>query len=690
MGRAIELRPEREGLLTCAVEGPVNALRLHWSFGESPQHELAVIAVPGGLGEELRSIPGWVTLVRQSGQVRALLSRAFPAIRIHHQPGTIKVTTGRTRLVGADLLGARELASDQPVGPLTEPWLVAFGAPGDEDAALLLTFTRRVVSVGRQPDGWSIEVAQGGAVHAMPLEGIRRRKAGEAPIEHWIACARAWVAPLLSFPLGLEETGRVEGDRVIIDLAVQHEALSDDYGNAPLPHAPLPPAVVLAAEAGHPIGLPDNATRDSAQLNIPTFYGPYVFVQGTSCSYSIPLPAGLERAPRPRSRTERAAPIRKELSKLADWCGDPPTRYVDAGLRRAAFLAEALRELGEEQQAAVRAFVPEALRIALESLRPASEPISGQDWWTIDNTWRAYFDENASPWAKDNERFDSEFYNGQALAALDAASLVDPGLLDTYAASAKRLWVYNELFSDWATGSVQTQATGEGSNLDGVQFAFEGMVAMARMAGEFGNDALRDAAILRAARQQCALLAMWGEAEWVKRWDYVIGHLSKGRLPAGEAETRGPVDAFVEVHGASTLELKSFWQCSNMFFYANRPLFEMYRRFGLIERLRTLEYEVMPDLHPKWLDGNASDPNGENGQPLYGASWTAAHLHARAALFEAEPLLLFSAYLATGDTEAASSWYRMQLPEIGGPLMLQLLESLAEQEGEPPAETKPG
>jgi len=678
-GRAIELLPQGEGLLTCSVDGPVHALRLFWSFGESPQHEIATIAVPGAAAPEGRNIPGWVTLVREAGQVRALLSRAFPAIRIHHQPGTIQVRTNRSRLLGVDQSGPRELPGGVQIGSLNEPWLLFFGAPGDEDAPLLLTFTRRVQRVTRRPDGWDVDVAGAGAVQAMPLEGILRRKPQDTPIDHWIACARAWVAPLLAFPIGLEETARIDDDRVSIDQVVRHESISDEYGNVPLALSPLPPSVVLAEQACHPIQLPANVVRNSAQLNLPTFYGPFVFVEGRSCSYSIPAPAGLRREARPRSRSEAATAIRKELCKLADWCGDPPTSYVDAGLRRAAFLAEALPELEETQHAAVRAFVPEALRIALETLRQASEPITGQAWWTIDNTWRAYYPEGASDWAKDNERFDSEFYNGQALAAMEAASAVDPGLVRKYAESARQLFVYDELFTDWATGSVQTQATGEASNLDGAQFAYEGMIAMARMAKLLGDASLRDAAVLRAARQQVALLAMWEEAAWVKGHDYVIGHLSKKRLPASEAETRGPVDAFVEAHGASTLQLESFWQCSNMFFYANRPLFELYRRFGLIDRLRTIEYELMPRLHEKWLDGNAQDPNGENGQPLYGASWTAAHLHARASLFGGDPSALFGDYLATAGTEAASSWYRMQLPEIGGPLMLALLERLAEQ-----------
>ena len=139
-------------------------------------------------------------------------------------------------------------------------------------------------------------------------------------------------------------------------------------------------------------------------------------------------------------------------------------------------------------------------------------------------------------------------------------------------------------------------------------------------------------------------------------------------------ETLGPIDAYVEEYGAALLEPASFWQCTNFLFYANRPLFALYRRHGLVDRIRTLEYDRMPALHPRWDDGNAADPGGENGQTQYGTCWTAAHLAARALLFGDDPLPLFQRYLATAGTPAADTWYRMQQRAVAGPLMLALLE----------------
>jgi hypothetical protein len=83
----------------------------------------------------------------------------------------------------------------------------------------------------------------------------------------------------------------------------------------------------------------------------------------------------------------------------------------------------------------------------------------------------------------------------------------------------------------------------------------------------------------------------------------------------------------------------------------------------------------MPRHHPRWFDGHAVNADGENGQERYGAAWTAAHLAARAVLFEDDPVELFQLYQRTKDSPAAQTWYRMQLPQIAGPLMLALLEA---------------
>jgi hypothetical protein len=207
---------------------------------------------------------------------------------------------------------------------------------------------------------------------------------------------------------------------------------------------------------------------------------------------------------------------------------------------------------------------------------------------------------------------------------------------------------------------------------DGIHFAWEGMLGLARLARLLGDDAtFRDAAY-RAARQQTALYAAWFHAAWVQDIDYAIGHISDAKLAPGDVETRLAVDGFVEDFGAATLEPRSFWQTTNYLFFDNVPQLAFYRDLGLDGRVRALEYDIMPALHPSWADGNAMDPVDNR---YYGTEYTAAHLMARALLFH-DPGLL-SIYDAAAGTQGSAQWYSMRRFGIGGPTLLAIERAAA-------------
>ena len=421
--------------------------------------------------------------------------------------------------------------------------------------------------------------------------------------------------------------------------------------------------------------------HDSVQRNVPTLLGPFQFVPGCDYTYSLPLAVASHEVPiPPRSRAAWGQPIREEIDRLIDAMGDPTPDYVDNNLRVVAFLADAFPELDAARQARAKTFAEGALNGALTTLYQTTEPFTGQVWWTLGKTWRSHFADTDPPWGKDQERFDSEFYNGQALSALEASSRIEAGLAERHFDQAKQLYLYDQIFFDWATGSVLTQATGDTAAIDGIGFAFEGMQAMARLARRMGDDALCTDALYRAARQQAALHATWQQAAWVQRWNYAVGHVSGGRLAATDVNVAGPIDSFVEEYGAAALQFESFWQCTCFLFYANRPQVLFFQRYGLVERIRAIEYTIMPTAHPSWTDGNAIDPHAENGQDHYGASWTAAHLMVRARLFGDDPTTLFGFYEASKKTAAASTWYTMLVCKVAGPLMLALLEGNAGSE----------
>jgi hypothetical protein len=677
-GRAIRWLPDKHGLLAFAVRGTPLALTLYWSFAKSGERVLGELACVGeGRGDETRhTVRGWVTLEQEQRGVRVLLGRAWPAMRCHHPAGRVHWRTDATQLL-AITRGRPQVASRGRARlEISEPWLVLFAHGGTEDTAVLLTMTCAPTKVVFTDGGVQIDFAEAGAVHVMPLEGLRRRRAGAAPLEHWTACARAWVPTLLAFPTGCDERGEIVGDQVRIHSRWSFERLEDAWGNEPRVLSPVPPSLALAAAGGYPVELPPEIVSADAQLCIPTFYGPFHFVRGDGHTLSLPMPVCLEDAPPPeRSHAPWAEPIRQELADVVDAIGTPSLDYVDNNLRTLAFLADAIPELDLPRRERARSYAEVTLLSSLRPLHRANEPLTQQSWWTVGKTWRSHFASTDPAWAKDHERFDSEFYNGQALSAIEAAGRIDPALAAAFLEEARQLDLYGRIFRDWPTGSILTHATGDSANLDGVQFAWEGMIAAARLARTAGDAGWYADAVYRAARQQAALYAMWCHASWVRELDYAIGHVSQTRLPADEVLTIGPIDAFVEECGAATLELRSYWQTTNFLFYANRPLFDFYRRYGLTERIRTLEYELMPQHHPRWFDGDAVNADCENGQERYGAAWTAAHLAARASLFDDDPVALFGLYQATKTTPAAQTWYRMQLPQVAGPLLLALLEA---------------
>lgn len=676
-GRAFAERPDRNGLLTCVAQGGPARLDLSWVFpggGTIPISSIVPEGVTPGYSP-FRILEGGIAMQIGDGPARVLLSRASPAARVHVPGRRLLLRTRATQALSVvdGHVQARQRGSS--AWTPSEPWIVLFDHQHEEDFAALFTVTARVKRVEWNEDGLLLDFEDPGAAHLMPLEGIRRRRGGAAPIDLMAARARSWVQPLLAFPSGLVEKSQIRRDRVVITLDFQHESLHDAYGNEPEPLAPLPPTVALSAMGDYPVELPQGLVTTSTARNIPTFWGPYWFVPGAHASYSIPLAEGARGLPQPeRSREAWAAPIRAELARIVATMGDLDPTFVDNNLRQVRFLGDALPELDEAERAKARQFAEAALGTALEPMFEALEPLTGQKWWTVAKTWRFYFEEDAPAWARDQERFDSEYYNGQALSAILAAVRLDPALLSKALGDVRRLYAYNQMFWDWATGSVWTHATGVSANIDGVQFAFEGMIAAGILGRQADDRALEEDALGRAAKQQTALYAMWQLATWSKEHDYAIGHVSRTRIPPAEVETIGPVDALVEEHGVATLEFRSFWQTTNFLFYANRPLFAFYQRYGLLPRIRTIMYEIMPRLHPHWLDGNAVDPHGENGQERYGTAWTATHLFARAALFGDDPRPLLEIYEATKMTPAAGVWYTIHTPAVAGPLMLALLE----------------
>jgi len=608
-----------------------------------------------------------------SDAVTATMSRAFPAVRYETDGMRFEWAGGATWL--AVVLDGKPTVFDVSAGTvdlkrMSEPWIVLFG----DDAPILLTFERRPATAQKSSGAVRFDFAmRAGVISAMPLFGLVRADA--STIATWkgglpadpLNRARVLTPLLAGFPIDCQESYSLDeaAGKVIVTDRYTYLDVADAWGTKPLHAAPVPPVVLRAGQMGYPVSYPAGTPVDTG---VATFYGPFAYVAGGLVQYTLPLPAALMRLPA-AVRVDGDASldrVRSELLALIrnDTPAEPATAFLDNDDRAAAFLAAALPVLDatsvEAQKAA--SFATRAVEhgFIASSLQELVEPVTGQRYLNSAKYWASA------------EPFDKEWYTGRQLAALaEVAESVNLDVARGLWPKALGLYRYDRIFFDWALGSVLSSVFGFTALCDGIHFAWEGMLGTARLARLLGDtETYRDAAY-RAARQQTALFAAWHHAAWVKQIDYGIGHISSGKLAAADIETRVAVDGFVEDFGSATLELKSFWQTTNYMFFDNVPQLSFYRDFGLEERVRLLEYDIMPLLHPSWTDGSVMDPiDGK----YYGTEYTAAHLLTRALLFHDSR---FDVYQASSGAEGSKQWYTMRRFGIAGPTLLALARGAA-------------
>lgn len=689
--------PRRNGYLTFVADADLGGHALRWpKLGPGGGDLRLGEWRPGGvpLGGVTQRFVDWTTLeltaTRASllgrDQVRALLSRAFPAVRYRTTGRSFEWASGldgrdRAARLAVVLDGrptVHDLArgGDLDLSRMSEPWLLIWAGPARGwtfDAPVLLTFERRPRRAS--PTRAGVELSfQGevGCVQVMPLFGLVRRApvgaAWDAGLPaHVLHACRAWVPRLVAFPARCVEAADVRGERVRVTDAWTHETIADAWGTRPRPVAPLPPLVVRAGACGYPVGY----VGAPVVTDVATFYGPFAYVEGDRSSYELPVPAGALRLP-VALRVENDPAVAGVRPELERWLRErtparPATAFIGNNDRAAACLAEAYPTLLPDapERALCRERAPALVEYGYrsDSLQTLVEPVTGQRY------------RNGAKYWCSNEPFDKEWYTGRQLAALGmVAEAFDLGLARAAWPEALGLYRYFRIFFDWATGSTLSSVYGWTALVDGVHFAWEGMLAVARLAGHLGDGATRDDALYRAARQQAALFAMWHQAAWARDLDYAVGHLTHGVLPRHAVETVGGVDGYVEETGCTTLEMRSFWQTTNYFFFDNVPQLSFYRDLGLVPRVARILDEVVPARHPRWRDGDVMEP--VDGR-YYGGEFTAAHLVARALLLHEDPRPLFDVYVRNQGTAQSQQWYTMHRFGIAVPTLLAIERACA-------------
>ena len=677
--------PQSNGFLTFAADTNVSAHALQWKrFDQGGKdHKLCEMRFP--VAEKLGKLNfiDWSTLKVTSPQVSIYLSRTFPAVRYDSKTSDFALATGidgrqayaHLALVINGKITQIDLADSKSVDlrGMSEPWLLLWA--GDRsgrqfDVPLLMTFEKRPERMRATSQGVSFSFDKSvGAVNLLALRGLRRFDIGET--KAWqeklpgniIVESRAWVQKLAAFPVGLKEEFKLSEDetRVHISDKYSYQLIQDDWGTIPTPIAPLPPVVVRAQGLGYPVFYPQQTPIISP---LATFYGNFSYQDGSVSTYSIPLPNALKRLPIALrvSGSPEVIPVRQELERILaqKMPAGPSSFYVHNDDIASALMCDAYATLEKngDLQKKIRQLVPRLFAGSFaEDRTPVSiEPVTNQSY--------------RSPGKHQYEStpFDREWYTGRKLAAMArCAEAVDLDLAKENWEKMLGLYRYSQIFFDWVTGSVTSSVFGFNQLADGIHFIWEGVLGVARLAKHLGDEKTYQDAAYRSARQQLALFAIWHQAKWSKDIDYAVAHFSVTRLPNDQIETRGAVDAWVEDFGAATLQFESMWQTANFIFFDNAAQYSFYRDFGIIQKVKTLEYEIMPELHPSWTDGNVMDPIDKK---YYGSGDTIAHLLARAVLFHDNPGELFKIFKDYEGTEVSKQWYTPYFFGNSGPLLL--------------------
>jgi hypothetical protein len=497
-----------------------------------------------------------------------------------------------------------------------------------------------------------------GKVSAMPLFGIRRIEAGET--RQWaddgvpadtIEAARVWSRRLQRFPVALSQEYLVDEDAgtVTIRDSFKWMTMQSEWGVSAEVFTPLSPTVMLAADNGYGMLLPADLIRTS----VSTFYGPLAGRKASGITYTIPIAdhvssmLTLTRATGHPLLEEARAQLTRRIDESIpdDLDGFTSISDISQDVAQLRLISPSRLQIGDDPQrvAYARAVVENAFKDY--NLKLEKEPQTGQ-YYLMDDRF----------WAKD-ALYDKEWSIGFILQGLWSHAYYDNdwGFIADHWNDIRGLYRYYQLHFDWATNSTFTMTTGSGANSDGMRIAYDGMLAMARMAGSIDDDATREDAVVRSARQRLSLYASWFGAQWAADHDYVMAR--NRHVRPEEAELRfSPDHLWSEFFTNNTSHTTDFFQTNHAFFAFNLAHLTFLHDVGLDEsRLRSWIFETIPQLHPNWCDGNARVPGGGR---YYGDAHAMSLLIARAILFEGTLEDAFDCLRqATDGTAVMEEWY---------------------------------
>ena len=138
------------------------------------------------------------------------------------------------------------------------------------------------------------------------MEGFSPEQTAKPAFVRDAVCrSRFWSKALLDYVVDCKESFRVDPERDVVTIrqAFEYRHLKTAWGSQPIPIAPYPPVLRVAATACPRIRLLDDAT----DLAFPTLYGPLQAALGrTESSYELPIPPVGTRVPLPWAEGSKA------------------------------------------------------------------------------------------------------------------------------------------------------------------------------------------------------------------------------------------------------------------------------------------------------------------------------------------------------------------------------------------------
>ena len=553
-------------------------------------------------------------------------SMAFNMIGYQDKTGQIIVQNlhyGNSRVSGLDL-GA--------------PWLMLWNttAPDDEIFPLIITLQHKPLEINSSLHQTSLLKVtfekEAGAVCVMLLKGDQRVTGAEIALwqsnipQYAQNEADFWSRVLLRFPIKNMETYGIheKTKRVSITNTFEYDTITDDWNTKPLYIAPVPPVTARAYESGYPVKWEKEKIYRSG---VATLLGWFQYAQGKQVTYSLPIPESRDNLY--ASISVKNDPLLESMvKKMEQYCQlhYPSFRPKKNNLDLKELIEVLLTLNNKELRDQLCDILPELFGCMFDTnvVNTVFQPAGGEP-----------FLQNNSNYSSD-KHYDKEWYNGRHLdIAWLYAHHINPNVIEKLWPLMAGYYTYYRIHHDWAWSGVATQMVGRSLTTDGINFAFEGILAASRLALMAGDIRIYNDATYLASKQNLASIGSFDNPLWAQSIDYAHRH------DYAEPSTRIAVEEvytvfmsmYNEFYGTDLADQRSITGMSNGLNWNNPAQLREYTtyRYGsnFVHQYLGLDF-YMPD----WYDKNGIEPASGN------AFWSiktqkpaAMHLLTRSLLF---------------------------------------------------------